>query len=234
IARAFKEFLLPSTGILYEISSNDNNDFASTYKEKECNINDNLRKTWSNCPDYQKAVNDGLIDEDAHKAFMNGEHQVITDIDISEVAKFMSKANSKTKKGEVFSIHPKNSSAENRDKSVDLNVKVKKSTYAIFNGIIHVHDNKKELVKVIKPVQEGNEKWKLKTSTGHCYEAIILHQDFVDQFQCDFKRLESMEVISYWELWQHKSEKKIKNAEVLKVVKPYWSENPSQGELSIK
>lgn len=233
IVKAVKKFLLPSTGLLYEISSKDNNELAETYREKEKIVNDKLREAWKNCLDYSQAVNDGTIDRDSHIAFMEGKQQVITDIDLAEVAKIMSKANAKTRKGEIFSIHPKDKAEKNRNHSVDLDVNVKKSIYTIFNGIIHIHDYKKEIVKVIKPVQEGNETWKLKTSTGYFYEANILHQEFVDKFQKDFKRLDAMEVISYWELWQHKSKKEIRNGKIVEVITPYWSTNPSQGEIAI-
>lgn len=219
-----KSFLAnSSTGLLDEFSGESDGDSASYYRSVEERQNDKFRTEWHRDESFQQAINDNQIKRDIADDFFSGKLQAITDVDIAEAAKKMSSGNSKRKSGEKFSITAQNDDHFGPQISVDSDFKVSKSVGAIFNCKTFDH-NGKETVLIIKPVQEGDDKWLVRNSqTGLVYEAPILDKTFIDEYQTKFQWLISMKVHSQYEVWRHGKDTKVKNAKIHKVYDPYWA-----------
>lgn len=221
-----------STGLLEEFSGNEDGNSSQYYRSIEERQNQKFRNDWANDESFKQAVNDNQIRKDIAEDFFNGKLQAIQDVDIAEAGKRVSSGNNKTKRGESFSITPINSHAQIGKKvTIDMDFKVNKSVKAIFNGKSHEH-NGDEIVRIIKPVQEGNDKWLVRSSTGLEFEAPILHKEFIHQYQNSFQWLVSMKVHSQYDVWRHGKEISIKNAKIHHVHEPYWAPNNQEGLLS--
>ncbi|MEF1338510.1 hypothetical protein REH81_17270, partial [Vibrio rotiferianus] len=95
--------------------------------------------------------------------------------------------------------------------------------HAIFNSKLYEH-NGEEIVRIIKSVQEGDDKWLVRNNqTALQYEAPILDKSFINEYQSNFQWLISMRVHSQYEVWRHGKDIKVKNAKIHEVYKPYWA-----------
>ncbi|KOY43060.1 hypothetical protein ACX03_23000 [Vibrio parahaemolyticus] len=214
-----------STGLLEEFSGDSDGDSPTYYRDVEERQNDKFRNTWSTDASFAEAVKTNKIKQEVADDFFAGKIQAITDVDIAEAAKKVSLGNSRTKHGETFSICAKNddSFAPASKVTLDMDFKVSKSVHAIFNSKLYEH-NGEEIVRIIKPVQEGDDKWLVRNQqTTLEYEAPILDKNFINEYQSKFQWLISMKVHSQYEVWRHGKELKVKNAKIHEVYKPYWA-----------
>lgn len=235
ILTSFRQKFLASssTGLLEEFSGNSDGDSSSYYRDVEERQNDKFRKAWSNDESFAHAIKEKQIKPEIADDFFSGKIQAINDVEIAEAAKKVSLANSRTKRGESFSItaHSDDSFPQESKVDVDMDFKVSKSVHSIFNSKLYEH-NGEETVRIIKPVQEGDDKWLVRNQqTTLEYEAPILDKSFINEYQSKFQWLVSMKVHSQYEVWRHGKETKVKNARIHEVYAPYWATQRQSGLL---
>ncbi|WP_258658152.1 hypothetical protein [Vibrio diabolicus] len=214
-----------STGLLEEFSGDSDGDSPTYYRNVEERQNDKFRSDWASDESFAEAIKANQIKQEIADDFFAGKIQAITDVDIAEAAKKVSLGNSRTKRGETFSVsaHNDDSYAPTSKVNLDMDFKVSKSVHAIFNSKLYEH-NGEEIVRIIKPVQEGDDKWLVRNhQTALQYEAPILDKSFINEYQSKFQWLISMRVHSQYEVWRHGKETKVKNAKIHEVYKPYWA-----------
>lgn len=143
----------------------------------------------------------------------------ISKIDTAYAMQELSNANKRLETGESMSINDITSKTSNVI-PFNTNFRFTGDLTKMFANHIESY-NGEDLIEIIKPCNKGDLTWKVKSViTGFEYNALIKHSQWLDTYQhgeanCDPQ--DYLRVNSSYDVYINKEQKKIKNAQIIKV-----------------